>query len=184
MRPADNVTLPHRIIHLPLAFNDKWTNEAISRCVWLRVCVGASANRAALVENESCRVAGCTWSAVLLLLMDMYTQDCLWLAFCYVMSCAIRAAHSERQYQTTVLFRCRIAGTCAAYAPKRPTYRPMSSLLQPTTVRCRAAAAAAAAHAWAACLRQHRQAMAAAQSALAALLHGAAAARLMLRMAH
>ncbi|KAI3425770.1 hypothetical protein D9Q98_007745 [Chlorella vulgaris] len=31
MRPADNVTLPHRIIHLPLAFNDKWTNEAISR---------------------------------------------------------------------------------------------------------------------------------------------------------
>lgn len=32
MVPADGVRLPHRIVHLPMAFNEKWTHEAISRC--------------------------------------------------------------------------------------------------------------------------------------------------------
>ncbi|PSC69627.1 urea carboxylase [Micractinium conductrix] len=31
MAPADAVKLPYRVLHLPLAFNEKWTHEAISR---------------------------------------------------------------------------------------------------------------------------------------------------------
>jgi hypothetical protein len=31
MQPADNVALPYRVIHLPLAFNEKWTHDAINR---------------------------------------------------------------------------------------------------------------------------------------------------------
>ena len=31
MRPADAVRLPYRIIHLPLAFDEKWTHDAINR---------------------------------------------------------------------------------------------------------------------------------------------------------
>lgn len=38
MQPADNVALPYRIIHLPLAFNEKWTHDAINRWV-ARACV-------------------------------------------------------------------------------------------------------------------------------------------------
>lgn len=31
MRPADGVKLPYRVLHLPLAFNERWTHDAISR---------------------------------------------------------------------------------------------------------------------------------------------------------
>lgn len=31
MKPADDMQLAHRVLHLPLAFNDKWTREAIGR---------------------------------------------------------------------------------------------------------------------------------------------------------
>lgn len=31
MKPADDVSLPYRVLHLPLAFNEKWTQEAINR---------------------------------------------------------------------------------------------------------------------------------------------------------
>ena len=31
MKPADDVQLAHRVLHLPMAFNDKWTREAIGR---------------------------------------------------------------------------------------------------------------------------------------------------------
>lgn len=31
MESADHMKIPHRVIHLPLAFDDKWTNEAIGR---------------------------------------------------------------------------------------------------------------------------------------------------------
>ena len=32
MESADAMHLPHRIVHLPLAFNEKWTHDAINRC--------------------------------------------------------------------------------------------------------------------------------------------------------
>jgi hypothetical protein len=35
MKPADDVSLPYRVLHLPLAFNEKWTQDAICRCVGL-----------------------------------------------------------------------------------------------------------------------------------------------------
>lgn len=31
MVSAEEVRLPHRIVHLPMAFNEKWTHEAINR---------------------------------------------------------------------------------------------------------------------------------------------------------
>lgn len=31
MKPADSLKLPHRVVHLPLAFNERWTNEAVGR---------------------------------------------------------------------------------------------------------------------------------------------------------
>lgn len=31
MRPADDLVLPTRILHLPLAFNERWTHDAINR---------------------------------------------------------------------------------------------------------------------------------------------------------
>jgi allophanate hydrolase subunit 1 len=31
MKPADDVQLAHRVLHLPMAFNDEWTREAIGR---------------------------------------------------------------------------------------------------------------------------------------------------------
>lgn len=34
MVSAEEVRLPHRIVHLPMAFNEKWTHEAINRWAW------------------------------------------------------------------------------------------------------------------------------------------------------
>ncbi len=31
MEPADHVKLPYRVLHLPLAFNERWTHEAINK---------------------------------------------------------------------------------------------------------------------------------------------------------
>lgn len=31
MQPADGVKLPYRVLHLPLAFNERWTHDAINR---------------------------------------------------------------------------------------------------------------------------------------------------------
>jgi hypothetical protein len=31
MKPADAVRLPYRVLHLPMAFNERWTRDAISR---------------------------------------------------------------------------------------------------------------------------------------------------------
>lgn len=31
MQPADGIRLPYRVVHLPLAFNERWTHDAINR---------------------------------------------------------------------------------------------------------------------------------------------------------
>lgn len=33
LSPADNMVLPTRILHLPMAFNERWTHDAINRQV-------------------------------------------------------------------------------------------------------------------------------------------------------
>lgn len=31
MQPADGIRLPYRVVHLPLAFNERWTHDSINR---------------------------------------------------------------------------------------------------------------------------------------------------------
>ena len=41
MVSAEQVRLPHRIIHLPMAFDEKWTHEAINRFAGFNLMRGA-----------------------------------------------------------------------------------------------------------------------------------------------